>query len=165
MRICTYVERRQLFPGNQGAHYRDDPGEGFADSYAHLHYPEVPWNFNDLMRPGRRAFNALRRDVLDPWKGPQTRTFRARLGPGHSTGRFNVRVTLDGNLSLHLSAPKGASYDVSAETGSHAAGRVMRSGGAFGIEWCRRRPVEKVTLTVHRRTGSGPVALRVRWAG
>jgi hypothetical protein len=165
MRICTYVQRGRLFPGNQGGHYRDDPGEGFADGYAHLHYPDVPWQFNPLMRPGKSAFDAIRRDVVDPWLGPQTRTFRVRLGPARPTRRFRIPVKLDGNMSLHLSAPKGATYSVTAEAAGHAAGRVMRSGGAFGIEWCRRRPVERVTLTVERRTGAGPVALKVRWAG
>jgi hypothetical protein len=165
MRVCTYVQRGVLFPGNQGSHYRDDPGEGFADGYAHLHYPDVPWHFNKVLRPGPKAFEAIRRDVLDPWSGPQTRTFRARLGPERRTRRFTIPVTLDGNMTLNLSARPGASYSVSAEADGHAAGRVMRSGGAFGIQWCRRRPVERVTLTVQRRTGSGPVALRVRWAG
>jgi hypothetical protein len=165
MRICTYVERGRLFPGNQGAHYRDDPGEGFADGYAHLHYPEVPWQFNRLMRPDKSAFDAIRRDVLHPWTGPRTRTFRARLGPARTTRRFRIPVRLDGNMSLHLSAPAGGTYSVSAEAAGHAAGRVMRSGGAFGIEWCRRRPAERVTLTVHRQSGAGPVALKVRWAG
>ena len=43
--------RRVLWPGDQGRHYFADPGEGFADGYAHLHYPDVPWQYNPLMRP------------------------------------------------------------------------------------------------------------------
>ncbi len=69
--VCKQVQRHVLFPGNQGAHYWDDPGEGFADSYAHLHYPQAPWSYNDLMRPTRRTLAALQRDVLHPWSGPR----------------------------------------------------------------------------------------------
>jgi hypothetical protein len=165
MRVCTYVREGLLFPGNQGAHYRDDPGEGFADGYAHLHYPDVPWYFNQLMRPGPLEFEAIRRDVLDPWSGPRSRTFRGSLGPGRSERTFRIRMTLDGNLSLRISAPPGATYDVEAETRAYAAGRRLRSGRGFRIEWCRRQPVEQVKLTVRRRTGAGPFALSVRWPG
>ncbi|MGH2714598.1 MAG: hypothetical protein ACRDM7_12080, partial [Thermoleophilaceae bacterium] len=164
-RVCTYVHQGLLFPGNQGRHYRDDPGEGFADGYAHLHYPAVPWYYNELMRPGPLEFEAIRRDVLDPWTGPRSRTFRGRLGRGRAKRAFRIRLKLDGSVTLRLAAPAGASYSVEAETGGFAAGRVLRSGGGFGVEWCRRRPVEYVKLTVRRRTGAGPFALRVRWPG
>jgi hypothetical protein len=165
MRVCTLVQRGLLFPGNQGQHYREDPGEGFADGYAHLHYPDAPWYFSELMRPGAAELAAIRRDVLEPWTGPRSRTFRGRLGPSKTTRRFSIRVKLDGNLTMRLAAPARAAYEVAAQTDGYAAGRTLRPGGQFGIEWCRREPAEHVTLTVRRRKGSGPFALRVRWAG
>jgi hypothetical protein len=164
-RVCTYVQKRRLFPGNQGARYFDDPGEGFADGYAHLHYPDVPWNYNELMRPGRSAFAAIRRDVLHPWVRNRTRTFRGRPGPGRGTRAFTIRLTLDGELALRLTAPRGGSYSVEAATGAFASGRVLRSGDGFGIEWCRRRRAERVTLTVRRRSGRGPFTLTASWPG
>jgi len=164
-RVCTHVQRGLLFPGNQGRHYRDDPGEGFADSYAHLHYPDFPWYFNELMRPGPPHFDAIRRDVLAPWSGPRSRTFRGRLGPRRAKRSFRIRVRLDGDLALRLSAPAGTTYEVQAETPGFATGRTLDRGGGFGVEWCRRRPVETVTLTVRRRAGRGPFALNVRWPG
>ena len=85
MRVCTHVHEGELFPGNQEGHYLDDPGEGFADSYAHISHPSVPWQFNALMRPSDAGFSAIRRDVLRPWAGPRKRTYHGRLGP---TGRF-----------------------------------------------------------------------------
>lgn len=75
--VCAHVKGGDLFPGNQGAHYFDDPGEGFADGYAHLHYPKARWQYNDLMRPNRSVFAAIRRDVLHPSAGNGSRTFRA----------------------------------------------------------------------------------------
>lgn len=164
-RICVHVNRGELFPGNQGAHYFDDPGEGFADGYAHLHYPRVPWQYNELMRPGRSEFVAIRHDVRRPWAGNRSRTFRGRLGPGRGVRKFKIRLTLDGAVKLRLAARRGTSYSVEAETGGFGAGRVLRSGGGYGIEWCRRRPAERVTLTVRRRSGSGPFALTASWPG
>jgi hypothetical protein len=164
-RICTHVHDGLLFPGNQGVHYRDDPGEGFADGYAHLHYPDVPWRYNELMRPGPAEFAAIRRDVLRPWSGPRSRTFHGRLGPRRRSRSFWIRATLDGDLSLRVSGRAGARYSVEAETKGFAAGRTLNAGGTFGIEWCRRRPAESVKLTVRRRAGSGRFALSVRWPG
>ena len=81
MRVCTYVRRGRALPRRSGRRtIRDDPGEGFADSYAHLSQPSVPWQFNALMRPTDAAFSAIRRDVLRPWAGPRKRTFHGRLG-------------------------------------------------------------------------------------
>jgi hypothetical protein len=160
--VCTYVKRGRLFPGNQGAHYFDDPGEGFADGYAHLHYPDVPWRYNELMRPGHSAFAAIRRDVLSPWVRNRTRTFRGRLGPRRGGRTFRLRLTLDGEVALRLTAPRGGSYSVEAETGGFASGSVLRSGDSFRLEWCRRRRAEQVTLTI-RRLGNRPShALRAR---
>jgi hypothetical protein len=165
VRVCTHVARGLLFPGNQGLHYRDDPGEGFADGYAHLHYPDVPWYYNDLMRPGPLEFEAIRKDVLEPWTEPRSRTFRGRLGPGKTKRTFRFRMRLDGNVTLRIKGPKGATYAVQAETDSFASGGRLRSGKMLAIEWCRRNPVERVKVTVKRRSGAGPFALSVRWPG
>ena len=77
--ICAGVFAGRYFPGNQGSHYLDDPGEGWADSYAHLHYPSVPFQFNRGFAPDAGAFAAIRRDVLTPWNGPTARTVRRTL--------------------------------------------------------------------------------------
>ncbi len=165
VRVCSQVRRGVLFPGNQGAHYFDDPGEGFADGYAHLHYPHMPWYYNEVMRPNAAALAAIRRDVEHPWTGPRTRTFRGKLGPHRRTRTFHIRVKLDGDLGFQLTAPRGTVYDVQAERPGFASGRRLRRGGAFGVEWCRAHPVERVKLTVRRRAGRGPFALRVSWPG
>jgi hypothetical protein len=165
VRVCSYVRSGRLFPGNQGDHYLDDPGEGFADGYAHLHYPEMPWQYNELMRPGRSTLAAIRRDVLEPWTAPRARTFHGRLGPKARRRTFRIRLTLDGDLTFNVAGPAGASYMVEAETPGFAVGKRLEAGAGFGVEWCRRRPVEHVTLTVRRRKGAGPFALTVRWPG
>jgi len=165
VRVCSYVEKGKLFPGDQGRHYRDDPGEGFADSYAHLHYPDVPWRYSAFMRPGQAEFAAIRRDVLHPWSGPRTRTFRARLGPGRETRTFRLRMRLDGDVTLGLAASRGMKTSIHAETRGFALDSTLRGGQSVGLEWCRHSPVEQVTLTVRRRAGAGPFALTVRYPG
>ena len=117
------------------------------------------------MRPGPAEFEAIRRDVLEPWRGPRSRTFRGRLGPGRAKRTFRIRVAIDGNVRVRLRAPAGAAYSVAARTRGFAAGRTPHSGGGFAVEWCRRGPVEHVALTVRRRAGAGPFALSVRWPG
>lgn len=164
-RVCAGVNEGLLFPGNQGSHYLDDPGEGFADSYAHLHYPEVPWQYNELLRPDQDAFAAIRRDVQRPWTGPRTRSLRGRVGPGRTTRTFRMRLRLDGDVSVRLLAPRGLTARVELETAGFAAGRALRGGGGFGIEWCRRSRVDNVTITVRRRSGAGPFSLDVRYPG
>ena len=165
MRVCTHVARGRLFPGNQGEHYLEDPGEGFADGFAHLHYEDAPWQFSPLLRPTSEALAAIRRDVLRPWTGPRSRTFRGRLGLGRSPRSFKLRLTLDGDMSIRLRAARGVSAEVEVDAGRFATGQTLRGGGGFGIEWCRRQENEKVTLTVRRREGSGPFALKVSYPG
>jgi len=165
VRVCTWVRNRLLFPGNQGAHYWDDPGEGFADTYAHMHYPQAPWDYNQVMRPTGRSMAALREDVVHPWEKPRARTFRGRLGPHRAKRTFHIKLTLDGDLDFHLRAPRGTVYEVEAETRGFAAGHRLRGGGEFGIEWCRQHRVDSVELTVRRRAGHGRFALSVSWPG
>jgi hypothetical protein len=117
------------------------------------------------MRPGPLEFAAIRKDVLEPWSEPRSRTFRGRLGPNRAKRTFRIRLELDGKVNMRLEGPAGARYTVEAETAGYAAGKDMRAGGVFGIEWCRRRPVDNVKITVRRHAGTGPFALSVRWPG
>jgi hypothetical protein len=165
VRVCTWVRRGLLFPGNQGKHYWDDPGEGFADSYAHMHYPQAPWDYNQLRRPTARSLAALREDVVHPWVDPRERTFRGRLGPRKAKRTFHIQLTLDGDMDLTLRAPRGTVYEVEAQTRGFAAGQKLHGGGEFGVEWCRQHQTDKVDLTVRRRSGSGRFALSVSWPG
>jgi hypothetical protein len=163
--VCRHVESGALWPGDQGRHYLDDPGEGFADGYAQLHYPAGRWRYNPLMRPTAAVARALRRDVLRPWRGPRSRTFRGRLGPRRAKQSFTVPVRLDGDVVLDFRGPRGATYEVEGRAESWAVGRTMRRRDGFGIEWCRYDARDVLTFTVRRRRGAGPFTLRVRYPG
>ncbi len=122
-RVCAGVARRKLFPGNQGAHYFDDPGEGFADGYAHLHFPSTPWRYNALLRPTTALSEAIRRDVETPWTGPRTRTAEA-----DRFGRLRVRLALDGDVTVRVSGQRGARFRLEARSEGWAIGRTVAAG-------------------------------------
>ena len=103
--------------------------------------------------------------MLRPWSGPRSRTLRGRLGQGRGSRSFKLRMRLDGDLTVRLDAAAGVKAVVELESGSFASGETLRDGQGFGIEWCRRVESELVTITVRRRAGSGPFALRLVYPG
>jgi hypothetical protein len=163
------VTSHQLYPGNQGEHYLEDPGEGFADTYAHLHYPAVVWQFSLLMRPDAGSFEAIRRDVLDPWRVPLRRTATGSLNAGRRVAQLPVVSMLDGQLATRLRSPRGSKFDL--ELRSH--GRLLqRIGGGStskraNVLICRNLGAVTASATVRavRRAGSGPFALTVDYPG
>jgi hypothetical protein len=166
MRVCEHVRAGALFPGNQGAHYFDDPGEGFADGYARLNSPAPAWVFSHLLLPDARAFKAIRRDVLEPWTGARTRTFRGRLGPRRKLRRFSIPLKLDGEVRVELASRRpGLRAQVELEGQSFARAETLHPGGSFGDRWCRDAPRERLKVTIRRRAGNGRFALRVTWPG
>ncbi len=165
--VCAGVVAGRYFPGNQGSHYLDDPGEGFADSYAHLHYPTVPWQFAPSLQPDAGAFAAIRQDVIAPWSGPKSRSVRRRLSGARRDTTIPVRYALDGTVSLKLAGPRNSNYDIQVlegrrvATSSHARGSRDRLSGTV----CRDGVSGSVNVRVRRRSGSGPFTLRISVPG
>jgi len=131
--VCRRSRAGALFPGNEGLHYFRDPGEAFAESFAHLRFPEsgVPWRWVDSLEPDAGAFEAIREDTLRPWSGRRALGLRGRLPPrGVGTAVRAFRTPLDGTVSLR---PAGRPrYELDLLT---PAGRVLRSshrGLGFG---------------------------------
>jgi hypothetical protein len=123
--VCQGSRAGALFPGNEGLHYFRDPGEAFAESFAHLRYPEskVPWRWVRSLKPDPASFRVIREDALDPWQGRVPFKLRGRLPP--ELGGTAVRTfgtPLDGTVSLR---PVGQTpYDLSL---LNPAGRVLRT--------------------------------------
>lgn len=167
--VCARARAGELAPGNQGARYRDDPGEGFADTYAHLHYPSVIWQYAEVMRPNAGSLSAVRRDVVAPWRAPQRRVIRGTLGNGVSVRGYALRQSLDGMLSFALTGPPRARYDLLLVY----RGRVVRQTTAPGsrdrmtVLSCRGPgvPTAALAIRVIRRTGAGPFTLRTSVVG
>jgi hypothetical protein len=139
-RVCQFTRAHELFPGDQGAHYWEDPEEAFAESYAHLNEPDarVSWQYTPLLAPSTASLTKIRADVARPWSGPSSATWVDSVAaPPASAGRHRVlggpkagiasatavgqpswissrllRTPLDGRVSIHLQASAGADYAV-----------------------------------------------------
>ena len=166
--VCARAAKQQLFPGDEGSHYAANPGEGFADTYAHLYYPSAPFQFAPIMRPTPGSRAALRRDVLDPWRGPRRSTLRGALGANAAVRSFTIRQSLDGSLSFRLLGPPGSNYDLQLVN----RGRVVRRTTAPGshdrltVLGCRAdAPSATYSLRVLRRGGSGRFSVSTEIAG
>ena len=168
--VCAGAENGLYFPGNQGVHYFQDPGESFADAYAHLHYPDVLWQFAAGLRPDAGAFAAIRRDVLTPWKRQVRRTLSGFLGVGRDARSFNLGVALDGVVQLKLHGPPGSSFDLEIRDRHHrliTRSRARGSTDATSALVCRAAGVGSATarLRVLRRGGAGRFTVTARYPG
>ncbi len=131
--VCQGSRAGALFPGNEGLHYFRDPGEAFAESFAHLRFPDsnVPWRWAAALKPDAAAFQAIREDTLEPWLGRSAFKLRGRAPPRYAGAAVRAFGTpLDGTVSLR---PAGRSrYQLSL---LNPAGRVLRTsrhGLSFG---------------------------------
>ncbi len=123
--VCRRSRAGALFPGNEGLHYFRDPGEAFAESYAHMRFPEsdVPWRWVRSLEPDAGAFEAIREDVFHPWRGRTSIRLRGRVPPRRGGSALRTLPTpLDGMVSLR---PAGRPrYSLSLLT---STGRLLRS--------------------------------------
>ena len=71
-RVCERKREGLAFPGNEGAHYWENPGEAFAQSYSQLVDPQSTWNYSPLFAPDPTALRKLREDVVDPVEPTET---------------------------------------------------------------------------------------------
>jgi len=122
--VCRGARTGSFYPGNEGLHYFRDPAEAFAESYAHMRFPDAPvaWHWVRSLEPDAGAFEAIREDVLHPWAGRRTLQLRGRVPPRPDGAAVRAFATpLDGLVSLR---PAGRpSYSLSLLS---PAGHVLR---------------------------------------
>jgi len=167
--VCDRAIKKELAPGNEAELYATNPGEGWAETYAHMKYPEQAWTFSELLKPDEGAFAAAAKDISDLWHGQKARAFRGtfRRG-GPSTRTFTFDLTLDGSLSLRLRGPRKSNYNFTVTSDGGGSGSTKIAGSRDGISYraaCRSLPTEHLTVTVKRVRGFGPFSLRVAYAG
>jgi hypothetical protein len=167
--ICNYVLDGRLAPGAEGTFYRANPGEGWAETYARLTFPDQPWMFASLLKPDAGALAAAQKDVLTPWKADVVQPFVGRFtvnGPDEKA--FSFPLTLDGGLKIKLSGPAHSNYDLVVSSLSKRRGTTKTAGSHDQLKWsaaCRQRRTETVTARIVRRSGSGPFTVTVTDAG
>jgi hypothetical protein len=112
-RVCEGVRSGRYFPGRQDQpYYFLNPGEAFAETFAHNRFPSdpVPWPWTAFPVPEAGAYAAIQRDALTPWTGPATEVRRGKF-PKRRRPRKKVKVfgtPRDGDLTLILSGPNRA---------------------------------------------------------
>jgi hypothetical protein len=163
--VCAHTLRGRLAPGDEGLHYRRNPGEAWAESYARLVFPNQAWRFTSLLRPTRGSLLAAMADVTQPWTKRMKTTFT-----GEGSRRFRLPLTLDGAFTLQLDGPADAEYDIVIKSGRKEVARTDRPGSRDRVHHriaCRDRRTETLTIRVLQRSdgGGGPYTLTARYAG
>jgi hypothetical protein len=130
--VCEGVATGKLFPGDEGAHYWENPGEAFAQAYATMLYPNaVPWWWS-FAEPNQGAFDAIRADVADTSQGTAV-NWKQRLNAGTPSASTTINTSLDGPINVTLHQPKRASFSVQLLT---AGGNVLtRANAARSVKW------------------------------
>jgi hypothetical protein len=164
--ICQGKRRGAFFPGNEGYHYYEDPGEAFAESFAFNRFPDaqVEWAWVGSLKPDAGAFKAIRQDVKSPWHSRRRLSVRGYLpGRGSRVAARKFSTPLDGKVSVRLSGAGSHRYRLLLR---NQAGRLLRSshGADFG-----RRVSYTVCGQTHLqaairrlRSGGGPFNLVIR---
>ncbi|HEY7456000.1 MAG TPA: hypothetical protein VH703_01890 [Solirubrobacterales bacterium] len=157
--VCRRSRTGALFPGNEGLHYFRDPGEAFAESFAHLRFPEsdVPWRWLGALRPDSGALEAIRADTLNPWRGRTGLRLRGRVPPRRKGAVVRTFATpLDGLVSLR---PGGRPrYRLSL---LNRAGRILRTsrhgfsgGGRLNYTVCGQTRLRLAIRSARHRGGA-----------
>jgi hypothetical protein len=123
--VCQGHRAGALFPGDEGSHYYEDPGEAFAESFAHNAFPAaaVKWGWAPALRPNRGALEALRRDTLTPWMARSRLVLSGRVPRGGVVAR-EFPTPEDGLVSIGPAGDPQLGYELILRNRS---GKVLRS--------------------------------------
>lgn len=116
--VCQKAASGVAFPGDEGEHYFQNPGESFAESFMHLNevklgLPETPWGYDPMFTPDAGALAALEQDVLKPWKRAPIKYSRGRFTRRGQQRTFRFKTPLDGVFAAEMKGPRGSSLKVS----------------------------------------------------
>jgi hypothetical protein len=125
--VCRQNRAGALFPGNEGDHYFQDPGEAFAEAFAHYRFSDaqVRWRWLSSLKPDAGSFRAIREDTLNPWRG-RTRLLLAGHLPSRRHGAIvkSFRTPLDGIVSVRPRGRPAHRYKLSIR---NPTGRLLRT--------------------------------------
>jgi hypothetical protein len=167
--VCTRVRHGSAFPGDESLHYDQNPGEAWAETYRVLEerkagIPNSSWQIvSSTFLPNEASLAAALRDVTRPWSAGTTTTYRTRFTKkGKKVWLVQVQTSLDGNVSLKASIPRGGLYDVAllAPNRRTVVSHTVSSGGTARLVAgaCGQR---SLYLRVTDRAGTGRVAVTV----
>lgn len=165
--VCSREAADTAFPGDEGAHYRLNPGEAWAETYRLLNYERQAWPgwtlspwkvVDESFYPDGAALAAARKDVLQPWRRRPPVAWSGRLqdvAPKGKPARIppvsrTIVTPLDGDVAIIVPrAPAGMMLSVSTLGGKLLGGTDLR---ILPIRVCGQR---RLRLTV-RSKNPGP---------
>ena len=115
--VCSKTELGLAFPGDEGEHYLQNPGEAFAESYLHLNevrkgLPETRWFYSPQFIPTKAALDAIEQDVVQPWSSYAVLSWKGRFSRRGQIGMATLKTPLDGAFELRLKGPRGSQLKV-----------------------------------------------------
>lgn len=125
--VCQGKRSGRLYPGDGGEHYFEDPGEAFAEAFAHYHFPgnSITWRYFPALKPKAASFRAIREDTLSPWRGRTSFVLAGRVpARGEGAAVEFLRTPLDGTVSLRPSRLRRHGYELALRS---RAGRLLHS--------------------------------------
>ncbi len=129
--ICQAHRRGALSPGDEELRYYENPGEAFAEAFARYRFPrsDTSWKWPKSLLPDRHAFEAIRKDTLDPWLGRASFRLAGQAASGQRGGvAKSFRTPLDGTVSLQPAGELARRYRLSLWSTSGHVLRTSRHG-------------------------------------
>jgi len=139
--VCQKEAAGVAFPGDEGEHYFQNPGEAFAESFLQLNeiklgIPVTPWGYDAIFTPDAGSLAALEKDVLQPWTKHRYRRWSGRFTRRGQTRTMKVPTPLDGVFAAELRGPRGSTLRLS------GAAQIKRAGpGLSGALMCGERSI------------------------
>jgi hypothetical protein len=135
--ICEKQAGGAAFPGDEGEHYLQNPGEAFAESFLHLNeiklgVPETPWGYDAAFTPDRQALNAIEKDVLQPWSGYSLLRWNGRFTRRGQQGIATLKTPLDGVVAVRLKGPRGSIVRLTGSAQVRSLSRTVAGGTICG---------------------------------
>jgi hypothetical protein len=111
--VCQKTAAAKAFPGDEGDHYLQNPGESFAESFLHLNevrlgVPETPWAYDPMFTPDAKALAAIEQDVLHPWTTYSLQQWKGNFARRGQQRSATVATPLDGIVAVQLKGPRGS---------------------------------------------------------
>jgi len=189
MRVCerAFTDGRSvlsppMYPGDEGNHYADNPGEIWAEDYR-IYAASVngdpldSWDssvFNPVWEPSQGLLTAVASDVNTPWTGLVTKDWSGRFDNANTTFTATVPVPVDGKVrawtvnsgslktSITIGKPAGSGGRLLVRPTETVKGTDNKSHQATSRKLCN---TGSATVTVTRKSGTGSWKLSVQSPG
>jgi hypothetical protein len=117
--VCRRVNEGNAFPGDEGVHYDQNPGEAWAETYRLMDERKngistQTWTIvSPTFFPNDAAYTAAEQDVVHPWTADHSTTVRRQFTKnGKKAWLVPFQTPLDGTLSVSATLPRGSRADV-----------------------------------------------------